>query len=135
MQTEATSSKLPCPCGSAKLFSDCCLIFLQGDRTPDTAEQLMRSRYSAYATFNLDYVKNTWHPDTLPADLRLVPGQVWIGLKIKRTEAGGITDTSGIVAFEAKSKRGGRARKMKEVSRFEKIDSRWYYVSGDYSAN
>ena len=37
--------------------------------------------------------------------------------------------------FEAKSKRGGKARKMKEVSRFEKLDGRWFYVSGDYSAS
>lgn len=94
----------------------------------------MRSRYSAYATFDLEYVKNTWHPDTLPPRLKLVPGQIWTGLMIKRVEAGKEHDTTGIVEFEAKSKRFGLTRKMTEVSSFEKIDGRWLYVSGDYSS-
>lgn len=94
----------------------------------------MRSRYSAYATNNLDYIKNTWHPDTLSADLRLVPDQVWIGLSIKRFEDGGEHDQTGLVEFVARSKRKGRARRMHEVSRFEKINGRWLYVDGDYSA-
>ena len=135
MPTDSDIAKSPCPCGSGDLFSACCQVFLRGEKVPETAEQLMRSRYSAYATFDLDYVKNTWHPDTLPPDLRLVPDQVWIGLKIKRTEDGSANDKSGIVEFEARSKRGGKARKMKEVSQFENINGRWFYVSGDYSAS
>ncbi len=135
MPTESITPESPCPCGSEVVFSNCCQPYLQGKTFPGTAEQLMRSRYSAYATFDLDYVKKTWHPATLPPELRLVPDQVWIGLKIKHTEAGAEYDRTGIVAFEAKSKRGGKARKMKEVSRFEKLDGRWFYVSGDYSAS
>lgn len=115
------------------MFAQCCGPFLAGDALPATAEQLMRSRYSAYATSDLEYVRNTWHPDTLPPKLKLVPGQTWIGLKIKRAEAGKENDTTGIVEFEAESKRFFRARKMTEVSNFEKIDGRWFYVSGDYS--
>lgn len=135
MSNGSITSESSCPCGKDEIFSNCCEPFLLGDTFPDTAEQLMRSRYSAYATFNLDYVKNTWHPSTLPTELRLVPEQVWVGLKIKHTEAGTANDKTGIVAFEAKSKRGGKAHKMKEVSRFEKLDGRWFYVSGDYSAS
>lgn len=95
----------------------------------------MRSRYSAYAMCNLEYIKNTWHPDTLPRKLKLVPGLVWIGLEIKHSEAGAEGDTAGVVEFEARSKRFGLARRMIEVSSFEKINGRWLYVSGDYSTN
>ena len=135
MEKPSLSAESPCPCSAEHSFGQCCGPILNGDTSATTAEQLMRSRYSEYATFNLEYVKNTWHPRTLPPKLKLVPEQVWIGLKIKRIEDGGSHDATGIVEFVAKSKRNGRARKMHEVSNFEKVDGRWLYVSGDYSAD
>ena len=137
MSTELDKSNSPCPCQSDKAtnvsYGECCQAYLTGIAFPATAEKLMRSRYSAYALGNLEYIKQTWHPDTLPSDLRLVPGQTWLGLKIKRVEAGTENDTAGIVEFIAKSKRNGRARRMHEVSEFEKLNGRWVYVRGDYS--
>lgn len=61
-----------CPCGSAALFSDCCQPFIQSFNesikqnlihpkvSPQTAEQLMRSRFSAYATKNAAYIYTTY---------------------------------------------------------------------------
>ena len=127
-----------CPCRSGESdgisFKNCCGPYLSGAADPPTAEKLMRSRYSAYALGDLDHIKRTWHPETLPADLRLVPGQVWLGLKIKHSAHGTENDKHGIVEFVAKSKRNGRARRMHEISEFEKIAGRWVYVRGDYSA-
>lgn len=127
-----------CPCRHNReeqiTYANCCGPYLADESLPATAEELMRSRYSAYALGDLEYIKRTWHPNTLPAELRLVPGQVWIGLQIKRRENGSENDTSGIVEFVAKSKRKGKAHRMHEVSQFEKIDGRWVYVRGDYSS-
>ena len=55
-----TTEKKTCPCGSRKLFSQCCEPFHKG-ALPPTAEALMRSRYSAYANKNVDYIVETTH--------------------------------------------------------------------------
>ena len=74
----------PCPCGSGREFAACCAPFIQGTARAQTAEQLMRSRYVAYAMGAEDYLLRTWHPSTRPASLGLsVAGAVqWLGLKI-----------------------------------------------------
>lgn len=56
-----TTEKKTCPCGSRKVFSQCCQPFHEGKALPPTAEALMRSRYSAYATKNVDYIVDTTH--------------------------------------------------------------------------
>ncbi|HEX8865525.1 MAG TPA: SEC-C metal-binding domain-containing protein, partial [Lentzea sp.] len=38
-----------CPCGTGQSYVDCCGALHSGARTAATAEQLMRSRYSAFA--------------------------------------------------------------------------------------
>jgi SEC-C motif-containing protein len=90
----------------------------------------MRSRYTAYARERLDYVRATWHPKTCPSELRPVPGLRWIGLQIRRVEAGGPQDTIGTVEFVARSKLGGRAARLHETSSFERVDGRWVYCHG-----
>ena len=49
----------PCPCGSNKPFAQCCEPYLQGKAIAPTPEALMRSRYSAYAMHQFDYIENT----------------------------------------------------------------------------
>ena len=48
-----------CPCGSDEPFGRCCLPLHLGERQAETAEQLMRARYSAYAVDDLDYIWQT----------------------------------------------------------------------------
>lgn len=90
----------------------------------------MRSRYSAFATNEPDYLLATWHPQTRPSRVSLDPEQRWIGLSIKDTEAGQAGDESGVVEFVARFKTAGRGHRLRERSRFEKIDGRWYYLDG-----
>ena len=52
-------SKEKCPCCSDKSFLECCQPFILGLKKPTTPEELMRSRYSAYATCEVDYLYNT----------------------------------------------------------------------------
>lgn len=94
----------------------------------------MRSRYTAYALGNEDYVLSTWHASTRPASLDFEnrPAPKWIGLKVLRHEQQ--DDSHAIVEFIARYKVNGRAYKMQETSRFAKVAGRWYYVDGDTEA-
>ena len=56
---------MKCFCQSGQNFSDCCQPFIQGQKLPVTAEQLMRSRFSAYcdgSDMAMQYVANSYHP-------------------------------------------------------------------------
>ncbi|MFZ0789698.1 MAG: YchJ family protein [Chromatiaceae bacterium] len=119
-----------CPCGSGRLYADCCGPFIAGTAVPATAEQLMRSRYTAYTQGNADWLRETWHPATRPVSLDLDEPVRWIGLEIVATESGGPHDDRGMVEFVARYKAGGRAQRIQERSRFERLDGRWCYVDG-----
>lgn len=105
-----------------------------------TPEQLMRSRYSAYAlaTHNnpqghamLDYLHATWHHSSAPGDLELSP-TLWIGLTVIAAQASG---DAGVVEFEAHYKIDGKAHTLHEVSRFTRAGStsQWLYIDGQVS--
>lgn len=125
------TDRTPCPCGSGRPYAVCCGPCIAGEAPPETAERLMRSRYTAYARGDLDWLRQTWHPDTCPADLRPDRAAQWIGLKILDTESGGPEDRRGTVEFVARYKIGGRAFRLHERSRFERLDGLWVYVDGD----
>jgi len=120
----------PCPCGLPADYAACCGRYHAGEAAPD-AERLMRSRYSAYVRQLADYLRQTWHPDTRPAELSLdeAPGQCtqWLGLTVNDHTVTG-TD-SAEVRFTARYRiGGGSAVRMTEHSRFLRIDGRWYYL-------
>ena len=76
-----------CPCGSAAAFADCCEPLIQGRAKAATPEQLMRSRYSAFATGAVDYIVATTHPEQCKDLDRNVLEQwsknsKWLGLAI-----------------------------------------------------
>lgn len=89
----------------------------------------MRSRYSAFVLGLPDYLLATWHPRTRPASLQLEPGLRWLGLQLRQHRSTG-PDTAE-VAFVARSKQGGRAHRLHETSRFERVQGRWFYLDGD----
>ncbi|MDK2125652.1 YchJ family protein [Parachitinimonas caeni] len=126
------SNNLSCPCGSGIDYRKCCGPYHHGDDAPATAEALMRSRYSAYAMRKSDYLMATWHPETRPQELDLEGDSVkWVGLLVIATEAGQPEDRTGVVEFIARYKIGGRAAKLSERSRFERIGGRWLYIDGE----
>jgi SEC-C motif domain protein len=120
-----------CPCGSTKQYSACCGVYIDGAEIPQTAEALMRSRYTAYTLLREDYLLATWHVSTRPAQFGLAAeaSSKWLGLQVKRHEQH--DDTHALVEFVARYKVGGRAQRMHEVSRFVREDGRWFYVDGD----
>lgn len=121
----------PCPCGSGDPYGRCCRALHVGERHADTAEELMRSRFSAYAVGDSDYVWRTWHPRTRPATITLDPGLEWVGLKIVEVDAGGRDDDTGEVEFRAVYRQGRRTGTLHERSRFAVRARRWFYLEGD----
>ncbi len=96
-------------------------------QAPD-AERLMRSRYSAFVLDQADYLRQTWHPSTRPASLAFEPGLRWLGLQVLNHQV--IDDSHASVEFVARSKLGGRAHRLHEISRFVREDGHWFYLDG-----
>ena len=123
-----------CPCDSGKSYAACCGP-LHAGAAANTAEQLMRSRYSAYVVGDRDYLLATWHATTRPQMLTLDDAQTtrWLGLSVKRhveTEP-----DHAVVEFVARYRSGGApATRLHEVSRFIRDHGRWYYVDGEFPA-
>lgn len=92
----------------------------------------MRSRYSAYVLQLEDYLLQTWHPDTRPDSLDLAQDRQtkWLGLEVLRFESTG--ENTAIVEFVARYKINGKAEQLHEISRFVKMDKKWYYIDGKY---
>ena len=121
-----------CPCGSEKDFKNCCEKFISGEALPTTAEELMRSRYSAFATKHIDYLKNSLDPQNLH-DFNLAATKHWAdaaqftGLEILRTEEKG---NKGVVEFKAHYKMEGEDHVHHEIGTFRKQQGQWFYKSG-----
>jgi SEC-C motif-containing protein len=123
-----------CPCGTGLPYDECCGRLHDGLRDGSaeaaTAEQLMRSRYSAFAVGDPAYLLATWHPDTRPRTLRLDDDVRWTGLEVLATSGGRLLDPAGSVEFRAHSVRGGRPGAQHERSRFVRDGGRWRYLDG-----
>ena len=142
-----------CPCSAQDqaplAYNQCCLPWHAGwahGVRAATPEQLMRSRYSAYALAHpnnpdgqamLQYLLATWHVSTVPDDLELAPTQ-WLGLQVLHATQ---TDQAGIVEFVARYKADGKAHQLREVSRFilapatSAQAAQWLYIDGDVSTD
>jgi SEC-C motif-containing protein len=115
-----------CPCGSGIAFAECCNGILTGQRSAETAEQLMRSRYTAYVVKNVDYLVQTSHPsirtDELAASIRTWMRQVeWLKLDV-------IAATEDRVEFMAEYMSATAPGRHHECSVFENVDGKWFYL-------
>ena len=120
-----------CPCQSNKSYEDCCGRFHTHTQFPETAEQLMRSRYAAYVLKNMSYIVET----TVPSQQGLLNVQAiqawaeetqWLGLQILNTES--LTKIQSAVEFNAVFQGEEGEQVHHERSIFVKIDERWYFV-------
>lgn len=121
-----------CPCGSGVARGACCGPYLDGDAVAPTAEALMRSRYSAFVEGRGEYLLRTWAEETRPEALDFDPKQRWLGLSIRATSAGGVSDDVGEVEFVARSRVEGRGQRLHERSRFRRVNGQWRYVDGAF---
>jgi SEC-C motif domain protein len=119
-----------CPCRTGLPYPECCGRLHDGTATAATAEQLMRSRYSAFAVGDPAYLLASWHPSTRPRTLDLDPSVRWVGLEVLGSTGGGLLAAEGTVEFSAAHVVGGVRGAQHENSRFVREAGRWYYLDG-----
>ncbi|MEU8251545.1 YchJ family metal-binding protein [Nonomuraea sp. NPDC048916] len=125
MSRRATAS---CPCGLPAPYSDCCGRLHRGEGAATTAEQLMRSRFSAFGSGDEAYLLRTWHPAARPARVGFDKGLRWVSLEILETTGGSVVHSEGTVRFRAHYVERGRPGVLEEHSRFVRLDGRWVYA-------
>lgn len=119
-----------CLCYSDASYALCCEPYHNGE-LPETPEQLMRSRYSAYSLSLIDYIVETTHSKSRPIDI-----DAWkkkIGDFCRETSfAGLVIDDAAppFVTFTASLVRNGVDVSFCEKSLFAKENGRWVYVEG-----
>ena len=116
-----------CPCTSGDVFGACCGPLLDGRPAP-SAERLMRSRFTAFALRDADYLLRSWHPSTRPDRLDLDEGTRWLRLDILDRAEGGPFDARGIVEFEAFYRDASGRGSLHERSRFVREQGTWLYL-------
>lgn len=124
-----------CPCGGAR-FGDCCGRFVDRERglLPASAEELMRSRYTAYVLRDEDWLHRTWHSRTRPQGAVTEEGATWLGLEVRRHVPPAPDDEAGMasVEFVARYRADCRGHRLHEISRFEREDGQWRYLDGSF---
>ncbi|WP_340155394.1 YchJ family metal-binding protein [uncultured Winogradskyella sp.] len=122
-----------CYCGNSKSYTDCCEVFHLNKGKTETAEQLMRSRYSAFVLADGDYLMATHHSSTRPikekkAIVKWAKSVQWIRLEVLETSNGSINDVEGIVTFNAYFFEKGKVDVINEKSAFVKENNQWFYL-------
>lgn len=147
---QGSTPKTTCPCGSRKLYGDCCGKYHTKKALPKTAEELMRSRYAAYAKGLVEYIVDTTHPDnplaqkdggvSLRKDVIATCKKIsWDKLVVLETE--NVSENEAYVTFQTyfkvKGQQGQRSQgfhtqSFVEKSRFLKSsDGVWLYENGE----
>lgn len=122
----------PCPCGSGINYETCCQPLILGLERAGTAEQLLRSRYTAFVGEQVAYIVNTHHPekkdDVDVAAIRdWAHGSTWQGLQILNVQGGGPDDSEGVIEFAASYTQDGEATTHHEIALFKKEGGAWYF--------
>ena len=125
-----------CYCGKPVEYEKSCAPYVKGMKNPSTAEELMRARYSAYVTGDIDFIESTHsleNRDGLDVEetTRWSSESEWLGLEILGTNKGEPGDTEGTVEFKATYSKNGLSNVHHEISTFKKTDGKWYFDKGE----
>ena len=121
-----------CYCGKPKTFSECCKVYISGKAVAANAEDVMRSRYSAFCVVDMDYLQQTTDLQVRfdfdeKANEEWARSSQFTKLEIIKTEEAG---TKSIVEFKAYFKMDEKESTHHEISTFRKSNGAWFYRSG-----
>ncbi|WP_194768269.1 YchJ family protein [Tamlana sp. I1] len=124
---------MSCYCGSLETYEACCEKVHKNIANAKTAEQLMRSRYSAFVLANGDYLMASHHsktrkPKEKKAIVNWAKSVQWIKLEVKETTKGLENDHEGTVTFNAYFFEHGKVEVIHEKSAFVKENNLWMYL-------
>jgi SEC-C motif-containing protein len=128
-----------CPCGSLKKYKKCCKIFHDRVNFPKTALELMKSRFSAFAVCNPEYIISTTHkknPD-FTSDSKSWSQDIVNFSKNTKFDKLEILDfideeIESFVTFRATLFQKDVDVSFIEKSRFLKEGNNWLYVDGEF---
>lgn len=124
-------SETECPCGRGD-YASCCQPLHLGKSQAETAEQLMRSRYSAFAKQEIDYIVQTTALGQQQAlDVAAIAdwskANQWLKLEVVRTQEK-LDKNHAQVEFKAHYHDGQQAQVHHEISHFVKHEGAWYFL-------
>ena len=122
-----------CYCGRPKLYDVCCGEIHKTSKKAITAEDLMRSRYSAFVLAKGDYLMRSHHSSTRPlkekkAIIKWAKSVKWVRLEVLHTTNGSGFDEEGTVEFKAFYFENGALEVIHENSQFVKENEYWMYL-------
>ena len=125
-----------CPCCSGKTYTECCQKAHNNIESVITAEQLMRSRYTAFTQGNGDYLMLSHHNSTCPYNdkqsiIDWANSVIWLKLEIIKSTLGKESDEEGFVEFKAFYSEGYIEKYIHENSKFVKEDGNWVYLEAN----
>jgi len=131
--TKSNLFKQYCSCGSDNLYGDCCAVAHKNVELVTTAEQLMRSRYTAYVLGDVEYLMKSHHSSTCPIKekneiLKWTKSVKWLKLEVLNINKGGVSDMEGSVEFKAHFEDNGVAELIHENSKFNRENNHWVYL-------
>ncbi|MBA6416509.1 YchJ family protein [Colwellia sp. 6M3] len=132
---------MQCPCGLELTYAQCCQPLIMATTSSNSPEQLMRSRYSAYATKNAEYIYLTYAKasqlEQSIVDIEQWAAQTkWLKLVIHNAseyQKNKINKESAQVEFSAFYQHQGQIWQMRENSNFVIEDNAWRYLDGEVS--
>lgn len=122
-----------CFCGQSMAYQDCCLPLHLGLAHAQSAEQLMRSRYSAYVCAKIDYIVQTTLPtqqarlDRL-AMLNWSKNSDWHSLTVHEHQIAAHSAAHAWVRFTAEYRAEGQNHRHEERSAFVRLADHWYFI-------
>lgn len=124
-----------CPCGSGNDYTACCEPVIAGKKPAETAEQLMRARYTAHVKVEIDFLFESTHPKYREGydhkGTRVwAEDSKWYGLEILDTTQGGPQDEEGEVEFIARFRDKEGLRNHHECGQFKRKKGRWLFTEG-----
>lgn len=132
----------PCPCGSLLKYKKCCKVFHDKIKLPKTALELMKSRFSAFAVQNADYIIFTTHKDNpdFTSDIKSWKEDIlnfsqntnFEKLEILEFIEDKTDSLESYVTFKATLKQDNKDISFVEKSRFLKENGKWLYVDGQF---
>ncbi|MBI9035945.1 MAG: YchJ family protein [Bacteroidales bacterium] len=125
-----------CYCGNTLNYEACCGAIISGRKIALTAEELMRSRYSAHVVVETDYIISSFATESRPENQQEKISEwarktQWERLEIIGRSKGSELDNTGYVEFKAFFKENGKLEYIHENSFFKKENGLWFYVSGE----
>jgi len=130
-----------CPCGSERAYTQCCQAIILAEKSASSPEQLMRSRYSAYAKKQAEYIYFTYalssQAEQAIDDIVQWAAQTrWLKLIIHQAsdfKKNLANNEKAQVEFSAFYQHQGQIWQMRERSNFVIEEDAWRYLDGDVS--